>query len=70
MVPHAIWWPLASSIQWSLRLFYLLDILPPFLLWSLRLLYLLGILPATPIVLLILLMTSIVSLCLTVHVVR
>ena len=24
MVPHAIGWPLTSSIQWSLRLFYLL----------------------------------------------
>ena len=28
MVPHAIWWPLASSIEWSLRLPYLLGILP------------------------------------------
>ena len=42
-VPHAIWWPLASSIQWSLGL-----------------LYLLGILLCTPVVSLILLMTSIV----------
>ena len=28
MVPHAIRWPLASSIQWSLRLPYLLGVLP------------------------------------------
>ena len=52
-VPHVLWWPLAYSIQWSLRL-----------------LCLLGILPTTPIVLLILLMTPIVSLYLTVHIVR
>ena len=26
-VPHALWWPLASSFHWSLRLPYLLDIL-------------------------------------------
>ena len=39
--PRAVGWPLASSIQWSLRLFSLLGILlPP--LWSLRLLFLLG----------------------------
>ena len=66
-VPHAVWWPLASSIQWSLRLFYLLDILPPFLLWSLRLLYLLGILLTTPIVLLILIVTPTALPYLTVH---
>ena len=69
-VPHSIWWPRASSIQWSLRLFYPLDILPPFLLWSLRLLYLLGILLTTPIVLLILIVTPTVLLYLTVHTVR
>ena len=28
MVPCAVWWPLTFSIQWSLRLFYLLGILP------------------------------------------
>ena len=28
MVPCAVWWPLTFSIQWSLRLFYLLAILP------------------------------------------
>ena len=27
VLPHDIWWPLVSSIQWSLRLFYLLGIL-------------------------------------------
>ena len=27
MVPQAICWPLASSIQWSLRLLYLLGIM-------------------------------------------
>ena len=45
MVPHAIWWPLTSSMQWSLMLHYPLSILPTLLLWSLRLPYLLGILP-------------------------
>ena len=28
MVPHAVWWPLTFSIQWNLRLFYLLGVLP------------------------------------------
>ena len=62
MIPHAIWWPLASSIQWSFRLFYLLSILLHFLLWSLRLLYMLNIHLTTPIVLLILFMMSTVLL--------
>ena len=68
-VPHAMWWPLASSIQWSLRLPYLLGILLP-LLWRLRPLYLLGILPTMPIVLLIQILTPIVFAVHIVHTVR
>lgn len=50
-------------IQWSLRLFSLLGILPPLLMWSLRLLSLLGILLTTPIVLLFILFLTQLSCC-------
>ena len=63
-------WPLASSIQQSLRLLYSLGILLALLLCSLRLLYLLSVLLTMPTVLLILLTASVVSQYLTLHTVH